>query len=287
MSDAPIVSVVIPSWNRAGLLGDAIESALAQDYPRLQIVVVDDGSIDRTREIVDRYRGVEYFHQDHQGSAVARNTGLSHARGQYVAFLDSDDLWLPGKLHTELELFRAYPAARAVISDSEHWLQETRVRASRFEATGLGSSSEPWLLPRDTTLWVDISLFSTCCLIVERAVLTALDQPVFEPSLGANEDWDFEIRMYQVCPTLVYPQVLAKVRRYPDNTRADRALPGTTPTVAQSIGRASRHRNIMKRALRLDTLTPLQLERTRAKIAALDAQISELESTALKESKIA
>jgi glycosyltransferase involved in cell wall biosynthesis len=273
----PLVSVVIPSWNRAGLLGDAIESALAQQYARLQVIVIDDGSTDETRSLMARYPDVDYIYQDHQGSASARNTGIDHARGEYLAFLDSDDLWLPGKLQTELEMFRAYPAARAVISDSEHWLQETRVRTSRFEATGLGSATEPWLLPRDTTLWVDVSLFSTCCLILERGVLETVGRPVFEPALGANEDWDFEIRMYQACEVLVYPRVLGKVRRYPDNTRGGRALPGTKPTVEQLIGAATRHRNIMRRAQCLPGLTQYQMQRLQSKIVSLDQRIAELD----------
>jgi glycosyltransferase involved in cell wall biosynthesis len=273
----PFVSVVIPSWNRAGLLGDALDSVLSQQYPGLQVIVVDDGSTDKTRSVVARYPDVDYIYQDHLGSAAARNTGIDHACGKYISFLDSDDLWLPGKLDTELELFRDWPAARAIISDSEHWLGETQVRTSRFAATIPGSGTDPWLLPRDTTLWVDVSLFSTCCLILEREVLNAIEPPVFEPALGANEDWDFEIRMYQACEVLVCPRVLAKVRRYPDNTRGGRALPGTKATVEQLIGAATRHRSIMTRALRLPGLTQHQIERLHAKIGTLDERIAGLE----------
>jgi glycosyltransferase involved in cell wall biosynthesis len=276
----PLVSVVIPSWNRAGLLGDALDSVLWQRYAGLQVIVVDDGSVDETRSLLARYPDVDYIYQDHQGSASARNTGIGKARGEYVAFLDSDDVWLPGKLETELQLFQAFPAARAIISDSEHWLGETRVRTSRFEATGLGGPTEPWFLPRDSTLWVDVSLFSTCCLIVERGVLETVGQPVFETALGANEDWDFEIRMYQACEVLVCPRVLAKVRRYPDDTRGGRALPGTQATVEQLIGAANRHRSILQRALSLSSLTCDQVQKLHAKIATLDGRIADLSCVA-------
>src|SRR5437763_10476780 len=121
---APLVSVVIPSWNRAGLLPDALDSVFAQEYSPLQVIVIDDGSTDDTMALAARYPSVDFFYQEHQGSAAARNTGVDRARGQYVAFLDSDDVWLPGKLHTELEVFRKQQGAGAVISDSERWLDD-------------------------------------------------------------------------------------------------------------------------------------------------------------------
>jgi len=275
---APLVSVVIPSWNRAVLLGDALDSVFAQEYSRLQVIVVDDGSTDDTQALTARYPAVEFFYQEHQGSAVARNTGIDRARGEYVAFLDSDDVWLPGKLRTELELFRKHQGAGAIISDSEHWLRDTRVRTSRFEATGLGTpATDEWFLPRDTTLWVDVSLFSTCCVILTRAALEAIGTPVFDFTLPANEDWDFEIRMYQACAVLVCPRVLARVRRYPDNTRGNRAIPGTKATDEQLRGAALRHRSIMKRAGSLPGLTAQQRERIQDKIAVLDVRIAELD----------
>src|SRR5258708_549681 len=114
-----LVSVVIPTWNRAALLGDALDSVFAQDYAPVQVIVVDDGSTDDTRSLVARYPCVEYYQQQHAGSAAARNRGVAHARGDYVAFLDSDDVWLPGKLRTELDLFHHFPAAGALLSRNQ------------------------------------------------------------------------------------------------------------------------------------------------------------------------
>jgi hypothetical protein len=90
-----LISVIIPTYNRAHLLADAILSALAQDYPHKQIIVVDDGSTDATRQLVESFAGVEYVYQENKGQAAARNTGLQHSRGEYVASLDSDDIWNP------------------------------------------------------------------------------------------------------------------------------------------------------------------------------------------------
>lgn len=103
----PLVSVVVPTYNRAETLPRAIDSALAQTVDDLEIVVVDDGSTDRTQEILEGYgtdRLRTITHETNRGANIARNTGIEHAEGEYVAFLDSDDEWRPTKLERQLEL---------------------------------------------------------------------------------------------------------------------------------------------------------------------------------------
>jgi hypothetical protein len=107
--DQPLVSVVIPCYNQAHFLSEAIESVLAQSYPHFEIVVVDDGSTDNTSEVAVRYPEVRCIRQDNQGLSRARNTGIHHSRGEYVVFLDADDRLLPDALLTGLKYFRAYP----------------------------------------------------------------------------------------------------------------------------------------------------------------------------------
>jgi glycosyltransferase involved in cell wall biosynthesis len=92
----PRVSVIIPCFNQACYLGEAIESALAQRGPSLEIVVVDDGSSDATRSVAERFREVRYIQQDNRGTAVARNRGLGSSGGEFIVFLDADDRLLPG-----------------------------------------------------------------------------------------------------------------------------------------------------------------------------------------------
>ena len=104
------VSVIIPAYNRAHYIREAIESALQQSHRPLEIIVVDDGSTDETPQILATYsEPVRVFRQVNQGVAAARNLGVSHARGEYVAFLDSDDLWHPEKLEKQIERFEADP----------------------------------------------------------------------------------------------------------------------------------------------------------------------------------
>ncbi|HST08346.1 MAG TPA: glycosyltransferase family A protein, partial [Gemmatimonadaceae bacterium] len=98
-----LVSVVIPTYNRARILGRAIESALGQTYPNIQVVVADDGSSDATSTVAERYGSrVTYCRQANAGVSAARNFGMRHARGEFIAFLDSDDCWSPWKVEAEV-----------------------------------------------------------------------------------------------------------------------------------------------------------------------------------------
>lgn len=100
----PWVSVIIPVYNGERYLAEAIESILAQRYEPLEIIVVDDGSTDRSAEVVQQGgQAVRYIGQTQQGAAAARNHGVAHAQGEMLAFLDADDLWTPGRLQQQLE----------------------------------------------------------------------------------------------------------------------------------------------------------------------------------------
>src|SRR5579863_5985852 len=99
---APLVSVVVPVYNRADMLGDAIESILAQDYDPIEIVVVDDGSEDSSFDVARSFPTVKCLRQPNTGAAAARNAGIAEATGEYVAFLDSDDLMRPSKVSTQM-----------------------------------------------------------------------------------------------------------------------------------------------------------------------------------------
>jgi glycosyltransferase involved in cell wall biosynthesis len=106
---------VIPARDREAYLGEAIESVLAQHHPSLEIVVVDDGSTDGTAGIASSYSEVRCIRRDHGGPAAARNTGVEHARGDLLAFLDSDDRWLPNKLERQLAALAKRPEVNIVL----------------------------------------------------------------------------------------------------------------------------------------------------------------------------
>jgi len=97
----PKVSVIIPTYNRADFICDAIDSVLAQTYKDYEIIVVDDGSTDNTKEVLKKYDGkIRYFYKENMGVSAARNKGIKEAKGEYIAFLDSDDIWLTNNLET-------------------------------------------------------------------------------------------------------------------------------------------------------------------------------------------
>ncbi len=115
------MSVIIPTYDRARLVGAAVESVLAQDYPDVEVLVVDDGSKDDTRELMTKAYGtnpkVRCLSKPNGGVSSARNLGIRESRGEFIAFLDADDTWLPGKLTLQLGCLRRFPAAGMVWTD--------------------------------------------------------------------------------------------------------------------------------------------------------------------------
>ena len=110
MSANPLVSVIIPVFNGERYLAAAMESVLAQDYAPLELIVVDDGSTDASTDIVRRCSAARGLAQPNQGNGAAKNTGLAAARGELIAFLDQDDVWLPGKLTAQAGQLLENPA---------------------------------------------------------------------------------------------------------------------------------------------------------------------------------
>lgn len=127
----PEITVVIPTYNRADMLPEAIDSALGQSAPPLEVIVVDDGSEDATPELCGRYGPpVRYIRQENAGVSAARNHGVREARGSVVAFLDSDDAWEPGKLEVHGEVLRRWPHVGWSLSDSRLVGSDRRPRSS-------------------------------------------------------------------------------------------------------------------------------------------------------------
>ena len=131
MSDS-LVSVVIPVHNGGRFLAEAIDSVLAQGYPHREVVVVDDGSTDDSPAIA-RARPVRYQRQENQGVAAARNAGLAAARGELIAFLDQDDVWLPHKLDAQVAFLLEHPSVDMVISPLEVEVEPGAAPLSWFE----------------------------------------------------------------------------------------------------------------------------------------------------------
>jgi glycosyltransferase involved in cell wall biosynthesis len=183
----PTVSVIIPTYNRAALVREAIDSVLGQTFDDFEVIVVDDGSSDTTATAaqVDDPR-VRYVCQVHAGRSAARNRGLDAARGQYVAFLDDDDLYLPGKLAGEVAVLEA---------DSELGLVAGGTRIVRADGTVIGEV-RPWtVVPRLGPLeCLGGCPWCTCGALIRRRAIDALDY-CFDETLDQAEDADFFMRL--------------------------------------------------------------------------------------------
>jgi glycosyltransferase involved in cell wall biosynthesis len=115
---AGMVSTVTTSYNKGPYLAEAIDSALAQDYPYQEILVIDDGSTDHTPDVAGAYQDqIRYIRQENRGPSGAKNRGVLEARGEFIAFLDGDDRWRPGKLSKQIKCLRRNPAAALIYTD--------------------------------------------------------------------------------------------------------------------------------------------------------------------------
>jgi glycosyltransferase involved in cell wall biosynthesis len=120
---SPVVSVIIPTFNRWPLVGEAVESVLAQSYSDFELIVVDDGSTDETQKELEKFGSrLRFFAKAREGVAAARNFGVSRAAGRYIAFLDSDDLWRPKKLEMQTAFMEKNPAVQ-ICQTEEIWLR--------------------------------------------------------------------------------------------------------------------------------------------------------------------
>jgi glycosyltransferase involved in cell wall biosynthesis len=217
----PRVSVVIPSYNRAGCIEKAIDSVLEQTVDDIEIILVDDGSTDNTRELVQNKYGdqVRYVYQENQGMAGARNTGIKNAQGDYIAFLDSDDYWRPGKLERQLSLAEEHPEYGLLAS-----------RCDKIQRSGhINKPNRPlsYQSRRGKSGWVLNDLFQanfirTSTVIIRRDCFNRIG--LFDEKLIRGEDIDFWLRMASVYPIGFINESLTVYLDNPDGVSTDSLL---------------------------------------------------------------
>lgn len=188
----PRVSVVIPTFNRAALVCEAIESALGQTIKDLEVIVVDDGSTDGTGKVIrDRYdERVKYHYQSNMGRSVARNRGIAAAGGRYLLFLDSDDLLLPRALECEAAYLDAHPDVDVVYTDG-YFCDADGQNLSRI------APARPAHCLKNILEDLVISNVILAChsAMVRRAALDAVGPPYFDEELRGTEDEDLWVRL--------------------------------------------------------------------------------------------
>lgn len=206
--EMPRVSVIIPTLNRVHVLPRAIRSALAQTVTDLEVLVVDDGSTDGTEDVVEalsepRVRLV--CHESRRGAPAARNTGIEHARGEYLAFLDSDDEWLPRKL--ERQLAALSPSIDGAVDVATCGLTSRSVPDRSPEARPPRELTYRGLLAFREGPW------SGPTILVRRTQATEAIR--FDESLCSGQDWDFVVRLADRARVVTVPEPLLLVHRAP------------------------------------------------------------------------
>lgn len=196
MSDIEMhISVVIPTYNRERWIRCAIDSVLAQTYSNYEIIVVDDGSSDNTRQVIQEYGNrVRYFYQTNKGVSAARNLGIREAKGEWIAFLDSDDEWLPSKLELQMNLAVNNPKIAMVATNS--YVEDLKDRNKTLTfleiKPKLFNSEESICLDNPLIAIITMSFFSTTLLIKRENILRA---GLFDETMTLSEDTDLFCRV--------------------------------------------------------------------------------------------
>jgi len=184
-SKKPEVSVIIPTYNRAWVLKEAIDSVLAQEFRDFELIVVDDGSTDNTPQILEFYaQDLTVIRQPNRGVSAARNRGIVAANGRLISFLDSDDLWLPRKLSSQVNFFNSNP--EVVINQTEEiWIRNgVRVNPKTRHHKPSGMIFEQSLA---------LCLVSPSAVMMKRSLFDAVG--LFDEDLPACEDYDLWLRI--------------------------------------------------------------------------------------------
>jgi glycosyltransferase involved in cell wall biosynthesis len=204
------VSVVIPTHNHAHFLAQALESALGQTRAPLEVIVVDDGSTDATAEVLASFADcIRLIRQPQRGVAAARNAGAASAVGDYLAFLDADDVWLPHKLERQTAHLRDAPELGLVHCSVEEIDEQGRARGYRRDGLA-GWLFEEFLLFRRAIL-----LGGGSGAVMPRAVFAAVGG--FDERLSTSADWDFYCRLAARYAIGFVPEVLLRYRIHSSN----------------------------------------------------------------------
>ncbi|AMO37462.1 glycosyltransferase family 2 protein [Thauera humireducens] len=221
----PKVSVIMPAFNVKAFIAEAINSVFLQDVPGVEILVIDDGSRDGTADFVEQnFPVVRLFRKENGGSATARNVGLREARGEYIAFLDADDVWLPGKLKAQLDYFEAHPDIAMLGTGFAPWVADADGRFGDPAALAAGNAAiDPAAVDPDASGWgyhkmlLDNYVWTTT-VMMRRALVERIG--LFDETLRLGQDYDFFLRASRETEIHVLKRVFAVYRQHPGSAIA-------------------------------------------------------------------
>jgi len=216
MNPRPTFSVLIPTYNRAVLVARAIESVLAQTYSNSEIIVIDDGSTDRTAEVVRHFEiehgdRVAYSWQQNQGKSTALNNGFQRTRGEFIAFLDSDDRWLPEKLEWQLRAIERFGVGRPCFTDAKY-VNNPALSMTAFEFAHRKYEDVQGVIPAPTELLLgNRSGIYIQTLVLHKILYQRIGN--FDPQLCVGEDTDFLFRLALTAEFCYVNQPLVEIDR--------------------------------------------------------------------------
>jgi glycosyltransferase involved in cell wall biosynthesis len=233
-------SVIVPTYNRADVLPSAIDSILAQTTKDFEIIIVDDGSTDNTREVLEPYLArpnIRYIYQENQKQAAARNNGILHSKSEYVGFLDSDDFWYPEKLELQIKTLEEHPEVGMVFSNQMMFNDDSEEGWVRYPPGVLKSGD----------IFKDLLKRKFYCslqtVLVRRSVFD--DVGLTDESLkNSLEDWDLTLRIAKKYKVIGIEKPLVR-RRIHEET-----------SVKYLEFRINNHRTILEKHLKEPSLAP-------------------------------
>ncbi|MDT8316788.1 MAG: glycosyltransferase [bacterium] len=261
--NTPRVSVIIPTYNRAGMIVECLESVLNQTYSDYEVIVVDDGSTDDTEELIGPYLNrIRYIKQENMGNAGARNSGIEATKGDIVAFNDSDDLWLPDKLERQVKYLDEHPDVGMVCGNGIFF------GSSKVEGKKVISDKRAITLEKDGVTLASIFMKSTLrtpTMVVRRKVIETVGG--FDPDFKVCVDLDFAFRVLMKFKVAFMNEPLFKLRKHDGhvggdnerrtlfNIKAIEKLLKEYPEASALIGEKNINRRLAYRYYRLGKIT--------------------------------
>ncbi len=210
MSSSPLISVIIPMYNTSQYISKTVESVLSQTYDNFEVIIVDDGSTDNGAQIVkllmQRDSRIKYIFQSNQGVSAARNNAIEHSQGDFIAFLDSDDLWLPSKLEKQINRLVA-TGMEACYCGYQYFSEATKgeVFPKRYQEGKILLE----VIKEKISVW-------TSTVVVKKSVIMD-NSIIFRSGLNWAEDMDFFYRLLYKCEFCCVKETLALYRQRPNS----------------------------------------------------------------------
>jgi hypothetical protein len=219
-----LISVIIPTYNSGRFIAQAVQCVLDQTYRQFEIIVIDDGSTDTTKDVLREFNGhIRYCYQENRGPSAARNAGIAVAKGDYICFLDADDIWTPNKLEVQLAFMAQNDDIGLVFSDEEEVSQATGLHRSILAKTMFRSDIVSQLPIHDAFEKLLIENFIPTSMVMARKKCFG-KAGLFDESLRVVEDRDMWLRIAAYFNIACVPVILGKKRAHESNISRDAGL---------------------------------------------------------------